>query len=41
MAPVVSLVYAGGVDDKASTDPADIAAARNHVAAALAEVTLR
>jgi peroxiredoxin len=34
-----TLVYAGGVDDKASTDPADIAAARNHLAAALAEVT--
>jgi peroxiredoxin len=34
-----TLVYAGGVDDKPSTDQADIATARNHVAAALAEVT--
>jgi len=33
------LVYAGGIDDKPSTDQADIATARNHVAAALAEVT--
>ena len=34
-----TLVYAGGVDDKPSTDQADIATARNHVAPALAEVT--
>jgi peroxiredoxin len=34
-----TLVYAGGIDDKPSTDQADIAAARNHVAAALTEVT--
>jgi hypothetical protein len=33
------LVYAWGIDDKPSTDQADIATARNHVAAALAEVT--
>jgi peroxiredoxin len=33
------LVYAGGIDDKPSTDQADVATARNHVAAALAEVT--
>ena len=31
------LVYAGGIDDKPSTDQADVAAAKNHVAAALAE----
>jgi peroxiredoxin len=34
-----TLVYAGGIDDKPSTDQADIATARNHVAAALGEVT--
>ena len=34
-----TLVYAGGIDDKPSTDQADIAAAKNYVAAALAEVT--
>ena len=33
------LVYAGGIDDKPSTDQADIATAKNYVAAALAEVT--
>jgi peroxiredoxin len=33
------VVYAGGIDDKPSTDTTDIATARNHVAAALAEVT--
>ena len=33
------LVYAGGIDDKPSTDQADIASAKNHVAAALSEVT--
>jgi peroxiredoxin len=35
-----TLVYAGGIDDKPSTDQADIATAKNHVAAALAEVTV-
>jgi peroxiredoxin len=34
-----TLVYAGGIDDKPSTDQADIATAKNYVAAALAEVT--
>jgi peroxiredoxin len=34
-----TVAYAGGIDDKASTDQADIAAARNYVSAALAEVT--
>ncbi len=34
-----ALAYAGGIDDKPSTDQADIATARNHVAAALAEMT--
>jgi formylmethanofuran dehydrogenase subunit A len=33
------VVYAGGIDDKPSTDTADVATARNHVAAALVEVT--
>lgn len=32
------LVYMGGIDDKATTDQADIPGARNHVAAALAEL---
>jgi peroxiredoxin len=32
------VAYAGGIDDKPSTDQADIATATNHVAAALAEV---
>ena len=32
------VVYAGGIDDKPSTDPADVHTARNHVAAALGEV---
>ena len=32
-----TLVYAGGIDDKPSTDTADIATARNFVAAALEE----
>lgn len=31
------LVYAGGIDDKPSTDPADVASARNHVDQALTE----
>jgi peroxiredoxin len=34
-----TVAYAGGIDDKPSTDTADVATARNHVAAALAEVT--
>jgi len=34
-----TLVYAGGIDDKPSTDQADIATAKNYVSAALAEVT--
>jgi peroxiredoxin len=34
-----TVVYAGGIDDKPSTDQAEIATARNFVAAALAEVT--
>ena len=33
-----TLVYNGGIDDKPTQDPADIATARNHVLAALAEV---
>jgi len=32
------LVYAGGIDDKPTSDKADIAGARNHVLAALAEL---
>jgi len=32
------LVYAGGIDDKATSDAADIAGARNHVLAALGEL---
>jgi peroxiredoxin len=34
-----TLVYAGGIDDKPSTDQADIATAKNYVAAALSEAT--
>ena len=34
-----TVVYAGGIDDKPSTDQADIATAKNFVSAALAEVT--
>jgi hypothetical protein len=34
-----TVVYVGGIDDKPSTDQADIATARNYVSAALAEVT--
>jgi peroxiredoxin len=34
-----TLVYAGGIEDKPSTDQADVATAKNYVAAALAEVT--
>ena len=37
--PRGTLVYAGGIDDKPSTDQSDIATARNFVSAALAEVT--
>ncbi len=33
-----TLVYNGGIDDKPTTDPADIAGARNHVLAALGEL---
>ena len=33
-----TLVYAGGIDDKPSANPADIAGARNHVLAALSEI---
>lgn len=32
------LVYMGGIDDRVSTDPADIPGARNHVRAALDEL---
>jgi peroxiredoxin len=34
-----NVVFAGGIDDKPSTDQADIATAKNFVSAALAEVT--
>ncbi len=34
-----TVVYAGGIDDKPSTDRADVATAKNFVSAALAEVT--
>ncbi len=33
-----TLVYAGGIDDKPSSNPADIKTARNHVNAALADI---
>ncbi len=33
-----TLVYAGGIDDKPSANPADTKTARNHVSAALADV---
>jgi AhpC/TSA family len=33
-----TLVYAGGIDDKATPNPADIKSARNYVLAALAEI---
>lgn len=33
-----TLVYAGGIDDKPTANPADIASARNHVLAALSEL---
>jgi hypothetical protein len=32
------LVYMGGIDDKATSDVADVAGAKNHVLAALADV---
>jgi AhpC/TSA family len=35
--PAGTLIYAGGIDDKPTTDPADIATATNYVDAALAE----
>jgi peroxiredoxin len=35
--PQGRLVYAGGIDDKPTANPADIATAKNHVKAALAE----
>jgi peroxiredoxin len=35
--PKGMVIYAGAIDDKPSADPADIATARNHVAAALDE----
>jgi hypothetical protein len=35
--PAGRLVYAGGIDDKRSANPADIPAARNFVRAALAD----
>jgi peroxiredoxin len=34
-----TLVYVGGIDDKPSTDQADVATAKNFVEAALAEIT--
>ena len=33
-----NLVYAGGIDDRPTANPADITGARNHVLAALAEI---
>ena len=33
-----TLVYAGGIDDKPSSNPADVKTAKNHVAAALADI---
>jgi peroxiredoxin len=33
-----SLVYAGGIDDKPSSNPADVKTAKNHVNAALADI---
>lgn len=36
--PAGTLVYNGGIDDKPTQDPADIATARNHVLAALGEL---
>jgi peroxiredoxin len=34
-----TLVYAGGIDDKPSSNPADVKTARNHVNAALADIS--
>jgi hypothetical protein len=34
-----NVVYAGGIDDKPSTERGDVATATNHVQAALEEVT--
>jgi peroxiredoxin len=36
--PKGTLVYAGAIDDKRSTNPADVKTAKNHVTAALGEV---
>jgi peroxiredoxin len=36
--PAGTLVYAGGIDDKPTPNPADVASARNHVLAALSEL---
>ena len=36
--PAGTLVYMGGIDDKATTDAADIDGARNHVRAAMADL---
>jgi hypothetical protein len=36
--PKGTLVYAGGIDDKPTANPADISGARNHVLAALSEL---
>jgi peroxiredoxin len=33
-----TLVYAGGIDDKPTANPADVTSARNHVLAALSEI---
>ena len=33
-----TLVYAGGIDDKPTANPADVNGARNHVLAALSEL---
>ena len=38
ISPAGALVYNGGIDDKPTQDPADIAGARNHVLAALGEL---
>ena len=38
VSPQGTLVYAGGIDDKPTPNPADIEGARNHVLAALAEL---
>jgi thiol-disulfide isomerase/thioredoxin len=34
-----TLVYAGGIDDKPSSNPADVKSAKNHVTAALADLS--